>query len=179
MRLFLAAPLPPGIRTQLTAWQDLLAQSVDNAKWVKGENLHLTLKFLGEVNPAKIQVLTTATAAALGEFSQFTFNISGIGVFPYLQRARILWAGVKDDKRCLQRLQRDLEQCLVKLGFPCETKPFTPHLTLGRLRRPTPVSLPIVPEIQEAVKVDSVVLYESILTPSGPQYRPLSTFNLL
>ena len=179
MRLFFALTLPPDVQTELVAWQSMWSRTVNNVKWVEKANIHLTLKFLGEVSPSQLSSVTTAAHKALGKHSRFTLYIGGAGVFPYPQRARILWVGLKDRNGYLTRLQQHLEQCLADLGFPCNTKPFTPHLTLGRLRRPTAVIPPVFPVINKAVPIDNVVLYESILTPNGPLYRPQATFDLL
>ena len=179
MRLFFALPLPPDVRAQLVAWQSVWSQTVNNVKWVEEVNLHLTLKFLGEVSPRQLPSVAAAAREASGKHSRFTLHVGSAGVFPHPQRARILWAGLKDRDGYLTRLQQHLEQLLADLGFPGDTKPFTPHLTLGRLRQPKAVTLPAFPAINKVVPINNVVLYESILTSSGPRYQILATFDLL
>ncbi|NLG85710.1 MAG: RNA 2',3'-cyclic phosphodiesterase [Firmicutes bacterium] len=179
MRLFFALPLPLEVQMQLVAWQRLWSQTVNNVKWVKKDNLHLTLKFLGAVSPSQLSVVTETAHEALSKHSRFTIYVDKTGVFPHSQRARVLWVGLKDCNGCLARLQQDLEKCLASVGFPLDSKPFIPHLTLGRLRQPTAVIPPVFPVINEAVPINNVILYESILTPGGPLYRTQAIFDLL
>jgi 2'-5' RNA ligase len=103
-------------------------------KWVRPEGLHLTLKFLGDVDEAREPALRTALSEAAGERSEargVTVHIEGFGVFPDFRRPRIVWAGVAPDP-ALELLQHRVEQVFAPLGFPTEARPFRPHLTLGR-----------------------------------------------
>ena len=106
-------------------------------KWVRPGALHLTLKFLGDVDAAREPALRTALSEAAGgrtEERGVTVHIEGFGVFPDFRRPRIVWAGVAPDP-ALELLQHRVEQVFAPLGFPTEARPFQPHLTLGRAAR--------------------------------------------
>lgn len=178
MRLFFAVTPPDHVRAKIAHWQQLWSKSVHNVKWVKEENLHLTLKFLGEVVPTQLDQVVSAARSALVGHPAFALVVGGTGVFPHPRRARVLWLGLKDDAGQLARLQQYLDRSLSNLGFPSENKPFAPHLTLGRLRQPSEVARPVFPAENLILPVNRIILYESILKPHGPLYKPLATFKL-
>lgn len=178
MRLFFALPLEPQLRAQLVHWQQLWSKTVTNVKWVKEENLHLTLKFLGETHANQLELITSSARAALAGYPPFTLHVNGAGVFPNMRRARVLWVGLEDSKGQLFRLQQQLDKRLADVGFPLDSMPFTPHLTLGRLRQPSQVALPVFPVENLVVSVSHINLYESTLTPQGPLHETLATFEL-
>ena len=178
MRLFFALPLPSHVQAELATCQKIWSKTFTNVKWVKEENIHLTLKFLGEVSANQLKQVAAAARPALAGYHPFTIRVNRAGVFPHLQRARILWVGLEDHNNMLTKLQRDLEKHLASLGFPYDTRSFTPHLTLGRLRQPTRIKLPVLPVDNLVIPVSNVVLYESILNPQGPVYRQLLRFEL-
>ena len=177
--MFFGIELPSGIASELVGWQHVLAANLDDVKWTAGMNLHLTLNFLGDVDQSNLSTAIAAGSAAINKSNRFGFNIAQLGVFPSLQRARVIWAGVKNDEGALQLLKNNLEQCLTMLGFLHNTNRFTPHITLGRLRRPTSMSLPVVADIAGKVLVENIVLYQSILTKNGPIYSKQYVFDLL
>jgi len=135
IRAFIAVTLPPEVRQFLTALQSKVKSAADvPVKWVETENLHLTLAFLGNTDEARIPAILEVMQAATGGARPMTLKVAGLGVFPNPRRPRIVWAGLAGDVPGLQKVQRALTGELQPLGFVPDTKPFRPHLTLGRVR---------------------------------------------
>ena len=149
-------------------------------KWVRPENIHLSLKFLGDVDDAREPELREALQRAAGTRSEpypLALQITGFGVFPDYHRPHVLWAGVTPDPR-LELLQHGVEQAFAPLGFPTEARAFRPHVTLGRASRDArPRDFKGLEEIlagtdfDETVTVGEVDLMQSTLQPSGPVYQ--------
>jgi 2'-5' RNA ligase len=149
-------------------------------KWVRPENIHLSLKFLGDVDEAREAELREALKRAAGTRSEprpLTLQITGFGVFPDYQRPRVLWAGVTPDPG-LELLQHGVEQAFAPLGFPTEARPFRPHVTLGRAGRDARPrdfkeleAMLAGTDFDETVTVSEVDLMQSTLQPSGPVYQ--------
>ena len=137
LRLFVALDLPAGAKATLAATVGQL-QSVIPAgvRWVNPAGIHLTLKFLGDTEAELVLPLLAALrkAAAAGEQMPFPLHLDGLGVFPNYREPRVIYAGVGGDLDSLAQAQRQVEQAIVRLGFPQEKRPFRPHLTLGRVR---------------------------------------------
>jgi RNA 2',3'-cyclic 3'-phosphodiesterase len=151
-------------------------------KWVRPENIHISLKFLGEVDDAREAELHAALqqaagGAARGEPRPLTLRVTGFGVFPDFHRPNVLWVGVTPDPG-LELLQHRVEQAFAPLGFPPERRPFRPHVTLGRsTRHAKPRDFTGLEEIlggidfDETVTIDNVELMQSTLHPEGPVYQ--------
>ena len=137
LRLFVALDLPAGAKAALAATMGQL-QSVIPAgvRWVNPAGIHLTLKFLGDTEAGLVTPLLAALgeAAAAGDTIPFPLHLDGLGVFPNPREPRVIYAGVGGDLDSLAQVQRQVEQAIVRLGFPREKRPFRPHLTLGRVR---------------------------------------------
>jgi 2'-5' RNA ligase len=150
-------------------------------KWVRAENIHLSLKFLGDVDDAREPVLRTAlercAGARGGEPRPLALQVTGFGVFPDYQRPRVLWAGVTPEPG-LELLQHGVEQAFAPLGFPTEARAFRPHVTLaraGRDARPRDFhgleqALASI-DFDELVTIEDVDLMQSTLRPDGPVYQ--------
>ena len=163
--------------------QSQLKQSLTGIRWVAQENLHFTLKFLGSIEDKKIAPLMQALGQALRLAPSFSLMGKGIGVFPNIKRARVLWIGLQGQG--LHRLAEDVETALEPLGFPREKRDFAPHLTIGRWRIPG-----LQPErLREGTErwqdydfgpsqVDEVVLFQSVLKPTGAIYSPVGVIRL-
>jgi 2'-5' RNA ligase len=186
MRLFLAVDLDEPTRAIAAGAARTLAAHLDRARtnadlsWAAPEKLHLTLRFLGEVDDGQVDDLRVALAPALLT-GGFVAGLAGAGAFPASGPPRVIWLGVKLGVTELAAVHREIEQRLVSVGFPAEGRPFTPHLTLARLRRPCSRSSgdAIRRLLQEADldarwHVDRVTLYESQLSPRGATYVPLA-----
>ena len=198
MRLFIAISLNSQLQQELTELQDKF-KHLSNVRWVKSQNIHLTLNFLGEVNEGKIPLIKEAMQRAVPGTSPFLISFGGLGVFPNLKAPRVIWLGLKPEEEVVF-LQQRLEKELSRIGFIAEKRKFHPHLTLGRVKRGfTPLEkftkqsrsnlrnikeqrkgslTGFIKKIQELeqislsskLKVDKIELIESRLTPQGPIY---------
>jgi 2'-5' RNA ligase len=135
IRSFIAVELPDDIRKGLKRIQTELGLDRDNfVKCVSPEGIHLTLKFLGGVPPQKIKDIVSVMEAASQGIKPFELQITEVGAFPNFRRPRVVWVGLKGDIDKLIAWQQRLDTGLVPLGFARENRPFTPHLTLARVR---------------------------------------------
>ncbi len=178
LRLFVAISVPPEILIILTDIQNRLKKLRLDAKWTKPENIHLTLKFLGTTS----QVFQTKRALAKVFSSNFVLTLSGIKVFPNLNKPRILAVDVQTPCDPLTQLHKKIEEKLLPLGFAPDTRPFNPHLTLARIKSGKNKKLLAQPfnsmDHIASFKVKSVQLYQSQLTREGATYTVLETFVL-
>jgi 2'-5' RNA ligase len=188
VRCFIAIELPDGVKRGLRELQaQLKAESSAPVKWVEPENIHLTLKFLGNVASGRIDEIAQAMKEAVRGISPFSLEVKELGVFPNPRRVQIVWVGVSGETEKLATLQKRIESGLAKLGFAPENRRFTPHLTLARLRdRATPQEREklgqLIAETEfaaaQSFSVDSVKLIKSQLTREGPIYSQLSSAEL-
>jgi len=182
MRLFIAIDLPDSVRAALAREQarlrDGCARSRD-IRWTRPEGLHLTLKFLGQVEATRVTDVTEALNA-LGPYETFEIEVGGFGFFPSARRPRVFWVGSQATP-VLGELARRVEAAMEPLGFAREDRPFQPHLTLARLEGQRPQ-----PELDAAVQkgeasfgrftVTEFFLFESKLRPGGAEYSKLARF---
>ena len=158
-----------------------LQEVVDGVRWVEPENIHLTLKFLGEVEDRELHAVCRRVAEAAKTHMSFSVVCRGVGAFPSIDRPNTIWIGVEDSDELLAALQRDVEEALIDLGFPAERRPYKPHLTLGRTksRRNQDVAWEdyvnrnATREIGE-LSVDQVTVFSSELERRGPLHTPLA-----
>jgi 2'-5' RNA ligase len=188
IRSFIAVELPLELKQALSRLQaKLKSSSAAPVKWVEPDNIHLTLKFLGDISTEITGRITAVLENASRGTSPFEIGVSGIGVFPGLKRVRIVWVGLTGELEKLEQLQKRIEAGLEPLGIPPEGRPFTPHLTIARVRdyaRPDDrltlgeliggMSL----EQEYKVGVNAVHLMKSQLTREGPIYSKISTVTL-
>ena len=183
MRAFVAVFPPPEVRAEAVAAATAATQCPDGqpterVRWSRPENVHLTLKFLGEVRAEALEALCDAVQKLCERHTPFEVGLAGLGAFPSARRARILWAGVGVGARELRFLAADVETALAPLGFEREDRAYTPHLTVGRVRgRPASFELPPV-ALDPVFRVESVDLVESTLTQSGSVYEIVEAFAL-
>ena len=173
VRTFVAVELPAVVGETLAEAVGHLSHLDDRVRWVRPENIHLTIKFLGDVQEPMLQQVVAAVQGAVRYASPFTLKTSRVGGGPNLERARVIWVRVAGDVAELSALQTEVETALLALDFPRERREFLPHLTLGRARR-RPVELPDEVPCQEvSFRVDRVTVFKSDLRPAGPVYTPL------
>ena len=183
MRTFLAAELPQEVRRHIGRLQENLKTTLRGVRWVRPEGMHLTLKFFGDVSAADIERIEKTVKTHTEKASLMTFSLGTLGAFPTLARPRVLWLGMEGDKDRLAELQRAIETDLDALGFPKESRSFTPHLTLGRLKLPgreTPgidsaLKHSQAPE-RQSFSVNELTLLKSDLKPGGAVYTKLAGF---
>lgn len=180
MRAFIAIDLPTGIRAALTQAQADFRPSGPDCRWTRPQGIHLTLKFLGQVSDARIEEVTRALAG-LAPFEEFYVEVKGFGFFPEARCPRVFWAGL-EAPATLGELAQRVEQAMAGLGFSPETRPFTPHLTLARLKVPRPQpALQALVELKGGVSfgrfgVSEFFLFESKLSPRGAEYHKVARF---
>jgi len=179
MRLFVAIELPSEIKAELASLQKELLQAQAEVSWTKPENLHLTLKFLGEVGTERVKSIEQACLEATRASKPLSLTTHETGFFPNKRRPRVVWAGLQGDLAELQVLQNGLETQLATLSFAREEKAFHPHLTLGRIK--TTKNIAQLVSSAEAYQlptltftVSELVLMQSQLHPSGSIYTPHS-----
>jgi 2'-5' RNA ligase len=185
IRTFIALELPPSLISLLAKVQENIQAMGLRAKWVRPDNIHLTLKFLGNINPADIEKIGRAMVGAVSEFETFNLVAAGIGVFPGVNRPRVIWVGLKGQVQLLFAMQRRLEDNLAVLGYKKEKRPFKGHLTLGRFRQN--VNRETIRRVlqefgnlaSEEFTVRRVIFYKSDLKPTGAVYSELqqASFN--
>ncbi len=175
MRCFIAINLPESVKEILTGLQQELGQCGADIRWVRPENIHLTLKFLGDVNDQVVGDIVKILELAGKEHSAFDFDIFGTGVFPNMKSPRVLWVGLKTEE-CFESLHKMIEKGVASLGFKAEKRRFFPHLTLGRFRSSRGKSS-LIEKIRLFEKnrfgsfnIESVCLMQSILKPAGAEY---------
>jgi len=184
IRTFIALELPPAVISLLHKVQQDLKRMNLRARWVRPGNIHITLKFLGDINPGDIDKIGAAMTAAAIEFPPVTLTVRGIGVFPGIKRPRVIWVGLGGGIRSLLSLQSRLEQELAGAGFPKDKRSFKAHLTLGRIKQSVNPAV-IRQMISEYATLSSdefscnqVILFKSDLKPSGAVYSKLKQTNL-
>jgi 2'-5' RNA ligase len=179
IRSFIAIELPSAVADLLGKMQQDLRATGLRAAWVKPQNIHLTLKFLGDIKTGGIDAVASAMKAAAEDCAPFTLGASGIGFFPGIKRPRVIWVGVGGQIQPLFALQRNLEDCLAAAGFPKDNRSFKGHLTLGRFRQdPDPAAVARILQSysdfdREEFSVHRIVLFKSELAPSGAVYSQL------
>jgi RNA 2',3'-cyclic 3'-phosphodiesterase len=184
MRLFVAVHLPEEIKGRLARLQERLRSAQSEVSWVKPAGLHITLKFLGEVEPKRVDRIRPALAEAAGGVTAFSMEVAGVGTFGG-RIPRVVWVGVKAGSEPLTALARRVEDCLGRVGFPKEKRGFTAHLTLGRVRSPRNLeSLQVALQGEAAgefgtAPVSRFSLMRSELNPSGAIHTELEGFSLV
>lgn len=176
MRTFIAVEIPDAVRQAIGTYiQHIERPFGRNVKWVATDNLHFTLKFIGEIGEEKIELVRRCMEASVAENSPFTLTIGGIGCFPSPQQLRVVWIGVDGGCEHLLDINQALESCLEPAGFDRDDKPYSPHLTIGRAKKDCRVCLPGgVPDFEpETFDVSGIAMFKSTLTPRGPVYDRL------
>jgi 2'-5' RNA ligase len=181
IRTFIAVTIDPVIRQRAVEIIRALQAVPGDVKWVEPENLHFTLKFLGDVDSREIYKVCQLAGEAVAEMPPFEFEVHGAGAFPNLSRPRTFWLGARQGHDEMIALADRLEDALQKLGFRRETRQFQPHLTVGRLRQGGRTSPKLVEVLQEyaetevgQMSVDEITVYSSVLSRTGPTYEALA-----
>ncbi|WP_298521435.1 RNA 2',3'-cyclic phosphodiesterase [uncultured Methanobrevibacter sp.] len=182
VRAFLAIEVPEEIKLKIYKVIKEFKQIDANIKYVELENLHLTLKFFGDIDTEGIGLLSEKIASVVSEFDTFKVNIKGCGAFPNTKRIKVIWLGLENDG-FVRKLHDELDKEFVQMGFDKDRK-FSTHLTIGRMR-----SAKGKDQVKSAIEsfkeieigemdVDKIVLKKSTLTPHGPIYEDLEIFEL-
>jgi 2'-5' RNA ligase len=183
IRTFIAVSISEKAREAVTEMINSLQNFSSGIRWVKPENMHLTLKFLGDVEEEKLPELEEALKLSAEKIKRFNYELVNVGCFPNYKRPRVLWVGVEDSENQLLPLHQNIESEFIKLGFPKESRKFKPHLTVARVKD--------FRKCESAISkfkgynfgsykndVGEVVLMKSDLFPSGAKYTKLIQLQL-
>ncbi|MGE0268691.1 MAG: RNA 2',3'-cyclic phosphodiesterase [Candidatus Omnitrophota bacterium] len=178
-RTFIAFEIDPVNQKYLANLKDRLNWGNASIKWVKADNIHLTLKFLGDLSQSQIDLIKGTFPKLFTDFNPVAAEINRLGAFPNSKHPKVLWAGLTGKIEAISVIVARLEQELELLGFPKEQKKFSSHITIGRVRfenkskkiGETLQSFCFTPPLRQNLNI--ITLYESTLTPQGPIYVPL------
>ena len=183
IRAFIAINIDPRVIREISAAIVQLRRAIPEVRWVAPDKIHLTIKFLGDIEASRVDPIANALARALQLFPRFIINAKGLGVFPALRRPRVLWVGLEGSQ--LMKLAAKVEAALEPLGYLPEARGFQPHLTIGRWRQFDSPTKNLLEEIDRwkshdygASKVESVTLFQSVLKPDGALHQPLRVITI-
>ena len=184
VRTFIAFELPEQIVGAISQIQEGLKKSGLKMKWVKPENIHLTLKFLGNIKTSDVEKVDRAMTRSSRGVDPISLAVKGMGVFPDLRRPRVLWVGITGGVNSILTLHSAIEENLESIGFPKENRPFKGHLTVGRVK--ARIDSKILADAMKAFETfesesfiaDHLILFQSELRPTGAVYTKLKTQSL-
>jgi RNA 2',3'-cyclic 3'-phosphodiesterase len=182
IRTFIAVDIPQEIKMELDKLITELRSYAPDIRWVRAANLHLTLRFLGDIPRNSISDLATELSTSLTGFGEFPIALSGVGAFPNLKRARVIWIGGGEGCERMVELAHTVEKSCINLGFGAADKPFSCHLTIGRVKFPKGHEK-LVSKIESMAfdsplfEVGEIAIFKSELLPAGPRYTRLETIH--
>jgi 2'-5' RNA ligase len=176
IRSFIAVDTAEQVKSELARLlNELKGRTALKVKWVKPEQMHLTLVFLGEVSPEFIEKAKAQLAIVAKGFKPFQCQLENLGAFPSVQKARVIWAGLKRGEGELKELQAAVASAMAKIGYVPEKRAFTPHLTLARIRVPDDARFIQGCSFTSSVwLIDRVIIFKSELKPAGPLYTKIT-----
>ncbi len=187
MRTFIAIELPQQIQNALAKLQEQLKQSGADVKWVEPINIHLTLKFLGEIDEQQLNKIKQVIEEIAADKDAFQIHISSLGAFPHITSPRVIWVGLYSGDKETKEIVATLEGKIEKIGIPKEDHTFSSHITIGRSRSPKNkenlVQLlnklaGILTAENLEFRISKITLFKSSLSPKGPTYEVLHQANL-
>lgn len=179
IRTFIAIEISPELRAELERTIGSLRSAFGGVRWLKPENIHLTLKFLGDTEIDRIDAVNAILGEVAIRHRPLTVKLGGLGCFPNLKRPRVIWLGI-ERRQELIALAGDIEEGLAGLGFEKEKRAFRPHLTLGRVKAPldgsklTDAFRRLGADSFVSLDIEMILLLQSTLTPRGAVYQALS-----
>ena len=186
VRCFIAIRLSPTIILQISSYIEALQKISQDIRWTKAENIHLTLKFLGEIEDSRADMVKEKLYSVSKVFSQFSLKISGSGSFPGRKRPRVFWLGMEQShENPLFTVHKWIEDNLHTLGFEKEKRRFSPHLTIGRVRSKYPADFTDLFSFMDKnpfppidLKVENLFFIQSFLKPTGAEYNIIESYPL-
>ncbi|MCM8770881.1 MAG: RNA 2',3'-cyclic phosphodiesterase [Candidatus Omnitrophica bacterium] len=185
IRSFIAIALPPEIKNYLATLISDLKKTAADVKWVRPENIHLTLKFLGEQEKETLKKIEQILDALTKDFVDYEIEISQVGGFPKLEYPRVIWVGISEGDKETKALAKAVDEKINKVGIPKEERAFSSHITLGRVRSALKREKLVavlktlsLTQLKLRFKAQKLVLYKSTLTPQGPIYEVIHEANL-
>ncbi len=183
IRTFIAISVPEEVKKRISDLQSNLKRYGAYIKWISSDSMHITLKFLGDVEESGIDTIAEAVREASSSQQPFTISVSSTGIFPNIRRPRVFWVGVEKGKEILISLAAKIEKACSELGFDPEKRSFSAHLTLGRVK-----SLKNIDDTLSAMnstgfqggsfRVEEIIVMKSELNPRGAKYTPLHKIKL-
>lgn len=182
IRVFIAIELSGALKESIEFYQTELKKHASGVRWVKPENIHLTLKFLGEIEPEKVEEIQRVLKTVPRDNPAFSLNIKDFGVFPNMSKPRVFWLGVELNAAVIN-LHNTIETTLAGIGIMKDLRKFSPHLTLGRLKQPHNMAALLsyikeYPFTSVRLNVSEFVLMQSKLKPEGAVYTPICRYSL-
>lgn len=177
IRTFIAIELSNAVRQKIAELQEELKRDREKISWTKPENIHLTLKFLGDTEESKISFIADALTEIASDYKLFDLSVSGLRVFPNFRRPRVLWVGLPNPPTALIEIAKKIEAHLAEIGFAKEDRPFSPHLTIGRVK--AGLSNSLIEKIKARqfdggeFSANEILIIKSDLHPKGAVYTPL------
>ncbi len=185
VRTFVAVDVDASVRNVAAELIGEFSAVGADVKWVDPDHLHLTLKFLGEIDAREIHQVCRAVGEAAAQVGAFEFEVRGAGAFPNVKRPRTIWLGAGRGEETMGKLAREIESALEAIGYRREARQFKPHLTIGRVRRGGPAVAELGSRLGDyadfelgRTTVGEVIVYSSELTSSGPRYEVLGRARL-
>lgn len=180
IRAFIAIELAQEIKDYLRQLESDFKKTAADVKWVEPQNIHLTLKFLGEQDSKRIKAIKEILDKLANEKSRYNIELSHLGGFPKLETLRVIWIGLSAGDRETKELAAGLEERTCRLGIPKEKREFSSHITIGRVRSPlnreklvAAIKNCAIPEGKLKFQVEDIALFKSTLTPQGPIYEAI------
>ena len=185
LRTFVAVDVSDAVRRYAESLKDELAACLSGIHWTRRDNLHLTLKFLGDVPETELAGVCSAVRDAVCQQDPLEIECGGLGAFPDEQRPRTLWVGIRQGEESLRTLQGLIDKNLTEYGFPPERRRFHGHLTIGRISRRDGLAADQLAEVEDIIKreqdaegvmmmVEEVITFSSFLNPEGRVYQPIA-----
>ncbi len=184
IRTFIAIEIPASIRQAIAGLQSDLKQFAAQISWVRPENIHITLQFLGNIRQSRVPEIGDALREAVKDYHHFTISIKGTGAFPNTRRPRVLWIGARSEGEYISELARTVRFAMSRLGFPEEKQSFKAHLTIGRVKgmRGIDAVMAAFRSRQDffagSFEADKIVFMQSQLLPTGAKYTHLRKIKL-
>ena len=183
IRTFICIEIPEAVKGRIADLQGELKKLDAQVSWVKPSNIHLTVKFLGPVDPSRIVTVRQVVERVASSCNPFEVEVARTGCFPSPRNPKVLWVGLSQIPNQLQQLQETIEEQLAAVGFPREQKRFSPHLTIGRVRSPRGASEVAEKLIASAFDTQTfsateVIVMRSDLNPAGSVYTPQARIQL-
>jgi 2'-5' RNA ligase len=183
VRCFIAIDISPIIRDSIGHIMEIFRKTGADVKWVRPENIHVTLKFLGTTDESQVTTIVEALTKKILRYSTFYIKISNVGCFPDMKRPRVIWVGIEKSEM-LRSLHMDIEQEMVQFGYPEEKRTFSAHITIGRVRSQRRMR-DVINQLEELrsqsfgdMEINRVNLMKSELKPAGAQYYTLAEIPL-
>ncbi|HVN71208.1 MAG TPA: RNA 2',3'-cyclic phosphodiesterase [Desulfomonilia bacterium] len=177
IRTFIAIPIPEHVKASIDRAIGQLRAKNRGVRWVRPGGLHITLKFLGDISEETVAPLSADLDNAASQCPPLDLSLAGFGAFPNVNRPRVVWLGLAGDMEKLSPLAANIDRMCIHYGIAAEKRPFSGHITLGRLKAPTMVDLAI-DSVTGRFNASEVLLYRSVLLPSGAQYTVLHRSSL-